>query len=246
MTATLDRREALDGADYVINSVQVGGHAATVRDHAIPPRHGVRQTIGDTLGIGGIIRTLRTAPIMLAIGNDMAELCPGAWLLNYTNPMAMICQLVYQGTPQKNVVGLCHSVQGTMELIAGLCGVPVDEVTYFGAGINHQTFLYRLEHEGGSIYPLLDGRSRRNPTSCGACASTCTSASGTSRRSRASTRRSTRPGTCATTPRSSACASRSPTTSAAAPRASTSTRPSRPSSRPGSRSRSSAAGSTPR
>jgi alpha-galactosidase len=163
VAATLDRREALDGADYVINSVQVGGHAATVRDHEIPARHGVRQTIGDTLGIGGIIRTLRTAPVMLGIGNDMAELCPGAWLLNYTNPMAMICQLVYQGTPQKNIVGLCHSVQGTMELIAELCGVPVDEVTYFGAGINHQTFLYRLEHEGESIYPKLDRAIEANP-----------------------------------------------------------------------------------
>ena len=163
IASSLDRREALDGADYVINSIQVGGHAATVRDHEIPARHGVRQTIGDTLGIGGIIRTLRTAPVMLGIGNDMAEVCPGAWLLNYTNPMAMICQLVYQGTPQKNVVGLCHSVQGTMEMIAGLCGVPVDEVTYFGAGINHQTFLYRLEHGGESLYPKLDEAIERNP-----------------------------------------------------------------------------------
>ena len=89
----------------MINSIQVGGHAATVRDHEIPARHGLRQTIGDTLGIGGIIRTLRTAPVMLGIGNDMAEVCPGAWLLNYTNPMAMICQLVYQGTPQPRSSG---------------------------------------------------------------------------------------------------------------------------------------------
>ena len=147
----------------MINSIQVGGHAATVRDHEIPARYGVRQTIGDTLGIGGIIRTLRTAPVMLGIGNDMAEVCPGAWLLNYTNPMAMICQLVYQGTPQTQVVGLCHSVQGTMEMIAGLCGVPVEEVTYFGAGINHQTFLYRLEHGGESLYPRLDEAIERNP-----------------------------------------------------------------------------------
>ena len=147
----------------MINSIQVGGHAATVRDHEIPARYGLRQTIGDTLGIGGIIRTLRTAPVMLGIGDDMAEVCPGAWLLNYTNPMAMICQLVYQGTPQPNVVGLCHSVQGTMEMIAGLCGVPVEEVTYFGAGINHQTFLYRLEHGGESLYPKLDEAIDRNP-----------------------------------------------------------------------------------
>jgi alpha-galactosidase len=163
VTSSLDRREALDGADYVINSIQVGGHAATVRDQEIPLRHGVRQTIADTLGIGGIIRTLRTAPVMLGIGNDMAEVCGDAWLLNYTNPMAMICQLVYQGTPQTKVVGLCHSVQGTMEMIAGLCGVPVDEVTYFGAGINHQTFLYRLEHGGESLYPKLDAAIAANP-----------------------------------------------------------------------------------
>jgi alpha-galactosidase len=163
VTASLDRREALDGAGYVINSIQVGGHAATVRDQEIPARYGIRQTIADTLGIGGIIRTLRTAPVMLGIGNDMSEVCPGAWLLNYTNPMAMICQLVYQGTPQQQIVGLCHSVQGTMEMIAGLCGVPVEEVTYFGAGINHQTFLYRLEHGGQSLYPKLDEAIERNP-----------------------------------------------------------------------------------
>ena len=163
VTTSLDRRTALDGADYVINSVQVGGHAATVRDYEIPARHGVRQTIGDTLGIGGIVRTLRTAPVMLGIGNDMAEVCPDAWLLNYTNPMAMICQLVYQGTPQQKVVGLCHSVQGTTELLAELCGVPVSEVTFFGAGINHQTFLYRLEHEGASLYPKLDAAIAADP-----------------------------------------------------------------------------------
>ena len=163
VTASLDRREALDGADYVINSIQVGGHAATVRDHEIPARHGVRQTIGDTLGIGGIIRTLRTAPVMLGIGNDMAEVCPGAWLLNYTNPMAMICQLVYQGTPQQNVVGLCHSVQGTMEMIAGLCGVPVEEVTYFGAG--HQPPDVPLPPRARRREPLPEARrgDRGNP-----------------------------------------------------------------------------------
>lgn len=163
VTASLDRRAALEGADYVINSVQVGGHAATVRDYEIPARYGVRQTIGDTLGIGGIVRTLRTAPVMLGIGNDMAEVCPDAWLLNYTNPMAMICQLVYQGTPQQKVVGLCHSVQGTTEMLAELCGVPVSEVTFFGAGINHQTFLYRLEHGGESLYPKLDAAIAADP-----------------------------------------------------------------------------------
>src|SRR5439155_1615107 len=96
----LDRREAIDGSDFVLNMVQIGGHEATLLDFEIPARYGLRQTIADTLGIGGIFRTLRTAPIMLALGNEMAELCPpNAWLLNYTNPMAMLCWLVYAGTP---------------------------------------------------------------------------------------------------------------------------------------------------
>jgi len=89
-SAHLDRREALDNADFAINMIQVGGHAATLKDFEIPARHGLRQTIADTLGIGGIFRALRTIPVMLEIGKDMAELCPDAWLLNYTNPMAML------------------------------------------------------------------------------------------------------------------------------------------------------------
>jgi alpha-galactosidase len=156
VTSSLDRRQTLDGADYVVNSVQVGGHQATLDDYDIPLAHGVRQTIGDTLGIGGIFRALRTAPVMLGIGNEMAELCPSAWLLNYTNPMAMLCQLVYQGTPQQRVVGLCHSVQGTIDMLAGLVGVPVEEIAFTAAGINHQTFVYRLERDGEDLYPRLD------------------------------------------------------------------------------------------
>ena len=95
ITTHLDRRAALDGADYVLNMVQIGGHEATLLDFEIPARFGLRQTIADTLGIGGIFRTLRTADHMLALGREMAELCPRAWLLNYTNPMAMLCWLVY-------------------------------------------------------------------------------------------------------------------------------------------------------
>ena len=94
--------------------VQIGGHEATLLDFELPARFGLRQTIADTLGVGGIFRTLRTAPHMLALGREMAELCPSAWLLNYTNPMAMLCWLVYAGTPTANVVGLCHSVQFTV------------------------------------------------------------------------------------------------------------------------------------
>jgi alpha-galactosidase len=159
ITAHLDRRESIDGADYVINMVQIGGHEATLRDFEIPARHGLRQTIADTLGIGGIFRTLRTADHMLALGNEMAELCPPrAWLLNYTNPMAMLCWLVYAGTPTTNVVGLCHSVQATVRLMAELTGAPEDEIAFVSAGINHQAFLLRLEHDGESLYPRLDER----------------------------------------------------------------------------------------
>ena len=163
ITAHLDRRAALDGADYVINMVQIGGHPATVLDFEIPARYGVRQTIADTLGIGGIFRALRTAPHMLALGHEMAELCPHAWLLNYTNPMAMLCWLVYGGTPTGRVVGLCHSVQFTTEDLANLVEVPVEEVTFLAAGLNHQAFILRFERGGESLYPRLDARIASDP-----------------------------------------------------------------------------------
>jgi alpha-galactosidase len=158
-----DRRAAIDGADFVINMVQIGGHDATLLDFEIPARYGLRQTIGDTLGVGGIFRALRTAPHLLALGNEMAELCPHGWLLNYTNPMAMLCELVYQGTPTQQVVGLCHSVQATVRDLAELVGVPHDEVTFLSAGINHQAFLLRFEHGGRSLYPKLDERIAGDP-----------------------------------------------------------------------------------
>jgi alpha-galactosidase len=163
VTATLDRRAALDGAGYVINSVQVGGLEATERDYAVPLRYGLRQTIGDTLGIGGIVRALRTAPVMLGIGSDMAAVCPGAWLLNYTNPMAMLCWITYAGTPTARVVGLCHSVQHTTRQLAGIAGVPFEEVAFVGAGINHQSFILRFERDGEDLYPLLDAAIARDP-----------------------------------------------------------------------------------
>jgi alpha-galactosidase len=159
-----DRRAAIDGADFVINMVQIGGHEATLRDFEIPARYGLRQTIGDTIGVGGIFRALRTAPHMLALGQEIAELCPAeAWLLNYTNPMAMLCQLVYQGTPTKHVVGLCHSVQATVRDLAELVGIPHEEVTFLSAGINHQAFLLRFEHDGETLYPRLDERITGDP-----------------------------------------------------------------------------------
>jgi alpha-galactosidase len=163
ISSTLDRRTALRGADYVINMVQVGGHEATLVDFELPLRHGLRQTIGDTLGIGGIFRALRTIPVMLEIAGDMSEECPDAWLLNYTNPMAMLCWAVYEGSPIHRVFGLCHSVQGTTRRLAELVGVPFEEVTFLSAGINHQAFILRFERDGENLYPLLDEAIERDP-----------------------------------------------------------------------------------
>jgi alpha-galactosidase len=164
ISAHLDRRAALEDADFVLNMVQIGGHEATLRDFEIPARYGLRQTIADTLGIGGVFRTLRTADHMLALGNEMTELCPpSAWLLNYTNPMAMLCWLVYGGTPLQNVVGLCHSVQATTRDLAELVGVPHEEVTILSAGLNHQAFLLHFEHRGEDLYPRLRERMESDP-----------------------------------------------------------------------------------
>ena len=161
--AHLDRRRALEGADYAINMIQVGGHAATLLDFEIPARHGLRQTIGDTLGIGGIFRAMRTIPVMLEIGADMAELCPDALLLNYTNPMAMLCQAYSQGSPHTRIVGLCHSVQHTTRTLAEYVDVPFEEVTFLGAGVNHQSFILRFERDGEDLYPRLDERIEADP-----------------------------------------------------------------------------------
>jgi alpha-galactosidase len=166
---TLVRREALDGADYVIFTVQVGGHEATVRDFEIPRSFGIRATIGDTLGVGGVFRALRTFPVICGTAREMAELCPEAWLLNYTNPMAMLCWSVYAGTPLARVVGLCHSVQGTAGKLARLVGVDADDLEYDVAGVNHLAFFLRLATRGGEdLTPRLvsaiaadpDGRGR--------------------------------------------------------------------------------------
>jgi alpha-galactosidase len=163
ITTHLDRREAIDGADFVINMVQVGMHEATLADFDIPARHGLRQTIADTLGVGGIFRALRTIPVLLGIGQDMAQLCPDALLLNYTNPMAILCQAYAEGSPHKRIVGLCHSVQHTSRHLAVLAGVPFEEVTFLGAGVNHQAFILRLERDGEDLYPRVDAAIESDP-----------------------------------------------------------------------------------
>ena len=122
VTASADRREALAGARYVINEVQVGGYDATKLDFDIPARYGVRQTIGDTIGIGGIFRGLRTIPVAVALAADMADQCPDAYLLSYSNPMAMLPWAVYEGTDFQRVYGLCHSVRDTQAFLTELVG----------------------------------------------------------------------------------------------------------------------------
>lgn len=152
---TTDRREALREADYVFNMIQIGGYdPATITDFEIPRKYGLRQTIADTLGIGGIMRGLRTIPVMLDIGKDMEELCPSAILLNYSNPMAMLTWAMNKGTKVRTV-GLCHSVFGTAHELAYVLGLPSDEIDYLCAGINHMAFYLRFEHEGQDLYPRL-------------------------------------------------------------------------------------------
>lgn len=156
VTAHADRRAALADADFVINIVQVGMAEATRIDFEIPARYGLRQTIGDTLGVGGIFRALRTFPLLKALGEDIAELCPKAWLLNYTNPMAMNVGYLARATGLTRVVGLCHSVYWTMRGLADLVRVPYEEVTYECAGVNHQAWVLRFERDGADLYPRLD------------------------------------------------------------------------------------------
>jgi alpha-galactosidase len=153
--ATTDRRKALDGADYAISMIQVGGYKpSTVVDFEVPKKYGLRQTIADTLGIGGIMRGLRTIPVLLSMCHDMEEVCPDVTFLQYVNPMAMNCWAISRATNIKTV-GLCHSVQGTSEQLAYDIGVPIEEINYICAGINHMAFYLRFERDGVDLYPLI-------------------------------------------------------------------------------------------
>jgi alpha-galactosidase len=154
IVATTDRRRALDGADYVLNAINVGGEEPFRNEIRIPERYGVEQAIGDTIGPGGIFRALRTIPTLLDIAADMEELCPEALLLNYTNPMTPLCWALSEAT-DVDVVGLCHSVQHTVEAIADYVGVPADELDTWVAGINHVAWVLELERDGEDLYPRL-------------------------------------------------------------------------------------------
>ncbi|MDP9313232.1 MAG: alpha-glucosidase/alpha-galactosidase [Chloroflexota bacterium] len=153
--ATTDRRAALEGADYAICMIQVAGYQpGTVIDFEIPKRYGLRQTIGDTLGIGGVMRALRTVPVLLDICRDMEELCPQVTFLNYVNPMAMNCWAISRASTIRTI-GLCHSVQDTALTLSRDIGVPLAEINYLCAGINHVAFYLRFERDGQDLYPLI-------------------------------------------------------------------------------------------
>ena len=153
---TTDRRRALAGADFVVTAFQIGGYRpSTVIDFEIPKAYGLRQTIADTLGVGGIMRGLRTVPHLWAVAQDMAELCPHALLLQYVNPMAINTWALAERVPQVRQVGLCHSVQNTVEELAHDLDLPKEEIDYRVAGVNHVAFFLRLEHRGRDLYPAL-------------------------------------------------------------------------------------------
>jgi len=165
--ATTDRRRALTGADFVITMFQVGGYRpSTVIDFEIPKKYGLEQTIADTLGIGGIMRGLRTIPVLLDVCRDMEELCPGAVLLNYVNPMSMLVWAVSRASSIKTI-GLCHSVQHTAHQLAGDLGIDPGSVDYTCAGINHMAFYLRFEQrtENGMVdlYPAIAERATTMP-----------------------------------------------------------------------------------
>ena len=153
-----DRRQALAKADYVINAIHVGGYKpGTVTDFEIPKKYGLRQTIGDTLGIGGIFRALRTIPVVLDYAREMEELCPDAWFLNYTNPMSMLTGALLKATSIKTV-GLCHSVQVCASgLLEGL-GMDSQNIQWKVAGVNHQSWLLEITRNGLDLYPEIKKR----------------------------------------------------------------------------------------
>lgn len=152
--ATLDRRQALDGADAVLCTILAAPTSVWRHDIEIPKKYGVDINVGDTRGPAGVFRALRTIPVMVGIVKDMEELCPDAILLNYTNPMAMLCRAM-QGVSNIKLSGLCHSVQGTAGMLAHWIGAPMSEITYLCAGINHQAFYIEFKWNNKDAYPLI-------------------------------------------------------------------------------------------
>jgi alpha-galactosidase len=152
--ATTDRNKALDGADYVFVTIRVGGSQISLNEKMIIAKYGIDEAVGDTTGPGGVFYASRHIPVMLDICHDMEKLCPDAWLLNYTNPMAMITWAVNDYTKIKNI-GLCHSVPNTCNALAKYLGVPAAEIAYWVAGINHMAWFLDFRWNGKDAYPLL-------------------------------------------------------------------------------------------
>lgn len=152
--ATTERTDVLEGTDYLINTIDVGGVENLAADYDIPREYGIDQCIGDTIGPGGLFKSLRTIPVWLEVLRDAEEFCPEALVLNYTNPMAMMCLAGFRASSMQ-AVGLCHSVQGTSHLLAKRAGVPYPELDWECAGINHLAWFTKLRHKGQDLYPLL-------------------------------------------------------------------------------------------
>ena len=152
--ASEDRKKVLKGSHYIVNCIEVSGLACVRHDNDIPAKYGIDQCIGDTIGPGGLFKSLRTIPVWLEVLKDAEKLCPDALVLNYTNPMSMICLAAGQSSSM-SVVGLCHSVQGTSHLLAERAEVPISEMVWECAGINHLAWFTKLQHKGRDLYPLL-------------------------------------------------------------------------------------------
>lgn len=154
-----NRKEALSGAKYIINAIQVGGYdPATITDFEIPKKYKLRQTIADTLGIGGIFRNLRTIPVMQAFADDIKEVCPNAWFLNYTNPMAVLTNIMLKEGIK--TVGLCHSVQVCTNDLLDSLDLPKDNIQSKIAGINHMAWLLEIKQNGKDLYPEIKKRAK--------------------------------------------------------------------------------------
>ncbi|OGV51110.1 MAG: alpha-glucosidase/alpha-galactosidase [Lentisphaerae bacterium GWF2_52_8] len=159
LTATDERRKALKDADYIINCIEVSGVACVRFDNDIPKKYGIDQCIGDTIGPGGLFKALRTVPVFLEVLKDVEEICPAALVLNYTNPMSIMCLAAARTSPV-NVIGLCHSVQGSSHQLASYTGVPYHELTWRCGGINHLAWFTELSHSGKDLYPELKRKAR--------------------------------------------------------------------------------------
>jgi alpha-galactosidase len=154
VVASTNRRDVLRGSAYVVNCIEVSGAECVHWDNDIPARYGVDQCIGDTIGPGGLFKALRTIPVWLEILRDCEDLCPDALVLNYTNPMSMLCLAASRASSMR-VIGLCHSVQHTSQQLASYAGVPAAELEFDCAGINHLAWFTRLAHRGRDLYPQL-------------------------------------------------------------------------------------------